>query len=126
MTFSKITMLATAVAFLSFNGIVIAEERDDSTEVYAGTKRTPEEQKEIDTVLKEFKGLKACDGSKRAETICNKNCTGAGYLWGKGTCSHQEIWNKCAAHCRADLIKDCSETATSTKNNLKGTAKCTQ
>jgi len=126
MTLSKITLLGAAIVFLSLNNIAKAQETNNSDAAQKETKRTAAEQKDIDAVVGQFKDLKPCDGSERAEFICKANCTGEGYLWGVGTCSHQEIWSKCAAHCRPDWIKDCSETATNKKNNLKGIAQCTK
>lgn len=62
-------MFGAAVAFLSL-----------STIGQAAKEPTPEEQKKIDEVVSAFKGLKRCDGSHRAQLICEKNCTGEGYL----------------------------------------------
>jgi hypothetical protein len=114
MTFSKMTMVGTAVTFLSLIGVANAEEE----------KTTDANQEEIQAILTKFEGLKKCDGSERAENVCKKHCTGAGTLYGAGNCSHQEVWEKCAATCQAGWIKPCIETATNSTNNLKGTASC--
>jgi len=124
MTFSKITIVATAIAFLSLGGVANATE---TTETTKDKSNTDTQQAEIDAVLEKFGDLKRCDGSKRAENICKQYCTGEGTLWGiwdKGNCSHQEIWDKCRKTCRSDLLTECSTTATNKKNNLKGTADC--
>lgn len=114
MKFSKMTMIGVAISFLSLSCLSNAAEKND----------TDEKRAAIMATIDEFNGLEKCDGSQRAQNVCAKNCTGEGYLWGKGTCSHPEIWEKCSEHCRADLIKGCVDTATNKKNNLKNTAQC--
>ncbi|MBP6951037.1 MAG: hypothetical protein KBD36_04185 [Alphaproteobacteria bacterium] len=116
MTFSKNTMMAAAIIFLSLSGIAKAKGEEKSAD--------PKQAEEIQSILNAFEDIEKCDGSQRAENICRSKCTGEGHLWGKGTCSQQEVWDVCSTHCRADWIKDCVATATNKTNNLKGTADC--
>lgn len=116
MTVSKLTMLATAIAFLSFSNVVTAADKEP----------TPTQQTEIDKALSALSGVKVCEDSTQAKNSCTTHCTAAGIMpWGsEGTCSNQEIWDACRRHCNKDWIKDCSKTAKNEKNNLKGETEC--